>query len=109
MNKEVLKTAAKTLRALHSECEKYAAEKEIVKLARELVKQLAQRSELSSKDVLEKLAEFESKTSEEIQLMQKALEFANTNAFMKLGHLTEEPSTVGMDNLTAFLISGDQN
>lgn len=108
MNKEILKTAAATLRSLNNEREKYAEEKEITKLAREIVAQLAQRSELSSKDVLEKLAEFESKTSEELKLMQKALEFSTTNAFMKLGHLTEEPSTShGMDNLTAFLISGD--
>ena len=109
MNKEALKTAAVTLRALNEERNKLAAEKEQVKLAREIVSQLTKQSELSSKDVLEKLAEFESKTSEELTLIKTAMTYAGTKEFMKLGHLSEDqPMNNGsIDNLTAFLIGAE--
>jgi hypothetical protein len=108
MKKELLKKAALTLRNLTSERDKLANVQEVNTLARELVGNITKQSELSAKEVLEKLAEFETKTSEELKLIQKALEFSHTKEFAKLGNLTEDTGNVNsVDNLTAFLISGE--
>jgi hypothetical protein len=111
MNKEILKTAAATLRALKDERDELTKEKDTVKLARAVVTQLVAHSELSSKDVLEKLAEFELKTSEELHVIQKAIEYAGSGNLIKLGVLAMDTQTSdpSMDNLTAFLINGDSN
>jgi hypothetical protein len=109
MHKDVLKTAAATLRALKDERDELIKEKDTVKLARAVVMQLTAYSEISSKDVLEKLAEFESKTSEELHVIQKAIEYAGSGNLIKLGVLATDTQTSdpSMDNLTAFLINGD--
>jgi hypothetical protein len=109
MHKDMLKTAATLLRSLLSERDKLASDNEQAKIAREIVTQLSTQSELSSKDVLEKLAELESKTSDELRLIQKAIEYAGTREFMKLGRLSDIPTPGdGLDNLTAFLLNADQ-
>lgn len=108
MKKELLKQAALTLRTLKGERDKLASEQEARQHARELIVQITKQSELSAQEVLEKLAEFEMKTSEELKLIKTAIEYSHTKEFAKLGSLTEDTSnTNGMDNLTAFLISGE--
>lgn len=98
MNKqEILKESAKLLRSLNHDVE-------IQKLAEEVVRKLLQYEELTGTETLQKIAEFRSKSKEELEVIEKAIELTKSGS-LNLGHISEQINPAGLDPLTAFLVS----
>jgi hypothetical protein len=100
---DVMKTAALTLRALSVKISDLEERLEKRAKAEILVNKMIDNKQLDSKDVLTKVAELESQSMDELKTYEKAMELAKDGS-IKLGTVSENTSTEGMDPLTAFIL-----
>jgi hypothetical protein len=109
VNKELLKTAAQTLRNLNRERSEVFNKLARYEKAEELIRKMLGTQEFEAKEVLQKISEFKQMTLEELETAIKALDMIKGGT-LKLGSLSEQPAPGGtMDNLTYYLIYGDSN
>jgi hypothetical protein len=107
VNKELLKTAAQTLRTLNREKSEALQKLASYEKAEELIRKMLNTQEFDAEQVLQKIAEFKQMTSEELDTALKALDMLRGGT-VKLGSLSEQPTPGGtMDNLTYYLLYGD--
>ncbi len=109
VNKEILKTAATTLRTLTRERKEYKEKLASFDKAEELVKRLLNTQELTAEEVLQKLSEFKQRPLAELELAGMALDLVK-NGSINLGSIAEDHPTPGgaMDNLTYYLLYGEK-
>jgi hypothetical protein len=109
VNKELLKTAATTLRTINRErkeaFEKLARSDE----AEKLIKKMLNTQEFTPEEVLDKLSEFKQMSLQDLVLANKAIDMVKGGTF-KIGSLSDQPAPGGeIDNLTYYLLYGEQN
>ena len=103
-NNSLMKTAATSLRKLASEIENYRKSEKVHETAREIVKSLHDQGALSSDVVFDKLAELETKTLEELEVVTKAIEMTKTGEF-SFGSIGDKLEDNGaLDPITAMLL-----
>lgn len=110
VNKELLKTAAQTLRILNRERNDSLQKLARYEKAEELISKMLNTREFEAREVLQKISEFKQMTLEDLGTALKALDMIKGGTF-KLGSLAEQPISGGasMDNLTYYLLYGDPN
>ncbi len=107
VDKELLKTAAQTLRTLNRERNEAIQKLARYEKAEELIRKMLNTQEFDSEQVLEKISEFKQMTPEELDTAIKALDMIKGGT-LKLGSLTETPTSGStMDNLTYYLLTGE--
>jgi hypothetical protein len=109
VNKELLKTAATTLRTINRERKEYKEKLASFNKAEDLVKRLLNTQELTAEEVLQKISEFKQKPLAELELAETALDLVKGGS-INLGSIAEDHPTPNgeMDNLTRYLLYGDQ-
>jgi hypothetical protein len=109
VDKQLLKTAANTLRTLSRERNEAIQKLARYEKAEELIRKLLTTQEFEASDVLQKVSEFKQMALEELETAIKALDMIKGGT-LKLGSLTETPAPGGqIDNLTYYLLYGDSN
>ena len=107
------KTAQEHYNFLLEEYEKSQGADEREKLAMTVVTKMVERADLTEPgEVLEKLAELRQQTTEDLKILEKAVELGRIpggegptkTASASLGSLAEIPSGDDQDNLTKFLL-----
>jgi hypothetical protein len=107
VDKELLKTAAATLRTLNRERNEAISKLARYEKAEELIRKMLTTQEFEAEDVLQKVSEFKQMTLEELETATKALDLIKGGTF-KLGSLADIPAPGGtMDNLTYYLLYGE--
>lgn len=109
MNKhEIFKQAAASLRALSSRVDQLESEKGVFDKALTLTTRLVDDGQISSDKALDKLAELQGQTLEDLVTLDKAIELTKESGFrVKLGELADEHSKDGYDSLTSYLLGDD--
>jgi len=107
------KTAQEHYNFLLEEYEKSQSIEEVEKLAMAVVTKMVEREDITEPgEVIEKLADLRQQTSEDLKVLEKAVELGRIpgnegpakTASASLGTLTETPSGDGQDNITKFLL-----
>jgi hypothetical protein len=107
------KTAQEHYNFLLEEYEKSQGNEEVEKLAMTVITKMVEREDITEPgEVIEKLAELRQQTSEDLKVLEKAVELGrmpsneepSKTASASLGTLTETPSGDGQDSLTQFLL-----
>jgi hypothetical protein len=107
------KTAQEHYNFLLEEYEKSQSIEEVEKLAMTVVTKMVEREDITEPgEVIEKLADLRQQTSEDLKVLEKAVELGRIpgnegpikTASASLGTLTETPSGDGQDNITKFLL-----
>jgi hypothetical protein len=106
MNKqEILKTAATSLRALSDRIEQLETEKDVFSKAMEITTGLVKNGQLSPSGALEKLAELQNSSVDDLITLDKAIELTKESEFqVSLGTVADSHSKDGDDPLTSFLL-----
>jgi translation initiation factor 2 alpha subunit (eIF-2alpha) len=108
VDKELLKTAASTLRILNRERNEAMQKLARYEKAEELIQKMLNTQEFEAKDVMQKISEFKQMTLGELDTAIKALDMIK-GGMLKLGSLSETPAPGGtIDNLTYYLLYGEQ-
>lgn len=96
-NIELLKQAADAIRDLRGELES-------IKEAKELALELYKKGHVPAERALELMQEYESKSTEELEIIKKAMELRRNSEF-SLGNLSDRPQDDGtLDPLTAWIL-----
>jgi hypothetical protein len=109
VNKELLKTAALTLRNLSRERKEAVTKVAQYDKAEELIRKMLTTQEFTGEEVLQKISEFKQMSLGELESASKALELIKGGS-LQLGTIAMDNPTPGaMDNLTYYLLYGDTN
>jgi uncharacterized protein Smg (DUF494 family) len=107
------KNAQEHYNFLLEEYEKSQGSQEVEKLAMTVITKMVEREDITEpNEVIEKLAELRQQTTEDLKVLDKAVELGRVQsteeptkiASTSLGHLTDEPTGDGQDNITKFLL-----
>jgi outer membrane PBP1 activator LpoA protein len=107
------KTAQEHYNFLLEKYEKSQGNEEVEKLAMIVVTKMVEREDITEPgEVIEKLAELRQQTTEDLKVLEKAVELGrkpgdeepSKTASASLGSLTDEPNGDGQDRLTKFLL-----
>jgi len=108
VNKELLKTAAATLRNVNRERKEYQVKLAKYEKAEELIRKMLTTQEFTAEETLQKISEFKQMSLNELELSSKALDMIKGGSF-SLGSLSDQPTPGAIDNLTYYLLYGEQN
>ena len=109
VNKELLKTAAQTLRNLSRERNEAVEKLARYQKAEELIQKMSHTQEFAGEEIFQKIAEFKQRSLTELETANQSLALIK-GCSLKLGSLSETPAPGGeIDNLTYYLIYGDSN
>jgi len=103
----ILKTAAEQLRAMAKELTETRAKTAQLELAINVVNKLQGSEMVSGSEILEKLSQYSQKTTDELTVIEKAIELRASGELSKLGSLNDAPDDVlvdGVDPLTSMLL-----
>lgn len=107
VNKELLKTAATTLRTINRERKESFDKLARYDEAEKLIKKMLHTQEFSPEETLDKLSEFKQMSLDELVLANKAIDMVKGGTF-KIGSLSDQPTPGGeIDNLTYYLLHGE--
>ena len=107
VNKELLKTAATTLRTINRERKESFDNLARSDEAEKLIKKMLHTQEFTSEEVLDKLSEFKQMSLQDLVLANKAIDMVKGGTF-KIGSLSDQPTLGGeLDNLTQYLLYGE--
>jgi hypothetical protein len=106
VNKELLKTAATTLRTLNRERNEVKRKLACYDKAEVLIQKMLHTQEFTAEQVLQKISEFKQMSPEELDLANKAIDLVKGGSLV-LGSLTDQPAPGAIDNLTYYLLYGE--
>ena len=103
----ILKTAAEQLRAMAKELTESRAKTAQLEQAIDVVNKLQGSEMASGSEILEKLSQYSQKTTDELTVIEKAIELKVSGELSKIGSLNDAPDDAfsdGVDPLTSMLL-----
>jgi len=105
MDAELQKLAADAIIQLREEVLEKTAELEILDKSQKLAFKLFKNGHISVEEIESSIEKFASSSLDELNLIEKAIEFKTNNSSMKFGTLSSKLDDDGLDPLTRYLLS----
>ena len=105
MDTELQKLAADAIIQLREEVLEKTAELELQEKARKLAFRLFKAGSIPAEDIESTIDKYASGTLEELNLIEKAIEFKTNESNTKFGTLSSKLDDDGLDPLTRYLLS----
>lgn len=102
---EMLKHAAAVLRSQKNELNELREKLARDEAAERIVNRLVENDTLLAEEVLRKLSELRQRPLQDLEIMEKAAELYQGNAFAGFGRLSDTTDARGLDPLTSYLLT----
>lgn len=102
MSNELLKEAAAVMKTLKEERNALIEKEKNIKFAFDITKKMIEMGKISHANSLEKFAELQEKSQDDLKILEKALEISGSSDIYKIGSLSDHSVNTG-DAKTQFM------